>query len=125
MREDPNPEKPLHEKMFAGDNFVRKSGDYLAWQELQLHALQAYDKGADLNVMVSVWTTRRMRDHALRLLHGNVSIARQACSLGSSRLCKESSCPGQALCSISVQHDCIFAAWQGLYMCLPWLCGHP
>lgn len=53
MREDPNPEKPDHEKTFAGDNFVRKSGDYAAWQEVQLHALTAYDKGADLNTMVS------------------------------------------------------------------------
>jgi hypothetical protein len=53
MREDPNPDKPVNEKTFQGDNFVRKSGDYLAWQELQLHALQAYEKGADLNVMVS------------------------------------------------------------------------
>lgn len=52
MREDPNPDKPTHEKTFLGDNFVRKSGDYLAWQELQLHSLQSFEKGADLNVMV-------------------------------------------------------------------------
>ncbi len=52
MREDPQPNKPMHEKTFFGDNFVRKSGDYLAWQDLQLHALQSSDKGVDLNVMV-------------------------------------------------------------------------
>jgi len=60
MREDPNPDKPAHEKTFAGDNFVRKSGDYLAWQELQLHALQAYDKGADLNAMAAPSLAEKM-----------------------------------------------------------------
>jgi hypothetical protein len=54
MREDPQPDKPMDEKTFFGDNFVRKSGDYLAWQDLQVHALQSGDKGVDLNVMVSM-----------------------------------------------------------------------
>lgn len=53
MREDPQPDKPMHEKTFFGDNFVRKSGDYVAWQDLQLHALQSSEKGVDVNVMVS------------------------------------------------------------------------
>jgi len=53
MREDPQPDKPMHEKTFFGDNFVRKSGDYLAWQDLQLHALQSSEKGVELNVMAN------------------------------------------------------------------------
>ncbi len=39
MREDPNPNKPDTEKQFAGDNFVRQSGDYQAWQALNLHSM--------------------------------------------------------------------------------------
>ncbi len=44
----------MSEKTFAGDNFVRKTGDYLAWQQLQVHTLQAQDKGVELNALVSV-----------------------------------------------------------------------
>jgi len=62
MREDPQPDKPMHEKTFFGDNFVRKSGDYVAWQDLQVHALQSSEKGVDLNVMVSAsWACERVR----------------------------------------------------------------
>lgn len=50
MREDPQPEKPLSEKLYAGDNFVRKSGEYEAWQALTLHSLQAYDKGSNVHM---------------------------------------------------------------------------
>lgn len=60
MREDPNPDKPLDQKMFAGDNFVRKSGDYLAWQQLQLHSLDAQDMGVDINTVVrGAWMQQR------------------------------------------------------------------
>lgn len=45
MREDPQPNKAPHEKTFFGDNFVRTSGDYQAWQALNLHSMQAFDKG--------------------------------------------------------------------------------
>jgi pre-mRNA-processing factor SLU7 len=40
MREDPQPNKAPHEKTFFGDNFVRTSGDYQAWQALNLHSMQ-------------------------------------------------------------------------------------
>jgi hypothetical protein len=53
MREDPTPHIPASQKLFAGDNFVRKSGDYASWQALQVHVLQTHDKGVDLNVAVS------------------------------------------------------------------------
>jgi pre-mRNA-processing factor SLU7 len=50
MREDPLPHKPAHEKPFAGDNFVRTSGaEYEAWAALERHALQAYEKGAEVH----------------------------------------------------------------------------
>jgi hypothetical protein len=52
MREDPQPHKPMEEKTFAGDNFVRKSGDYEAWQALNLHALTATAKGQDIHMQV-------------------------------------------------------------------------
>ena len=36
MREDPQPNKPANEKTFQGDNFVRKGGDFAAWQNMQV-----------------------------------------------------------------------------------------
>lgn len=50
MREDPQPNKAAHEKTFFGDNFVRTSGDYQAWQALNLHSMQSFDKGQDVHV---------------------------------------------------------------------------
>merc|ERR1712039_372588 len=38
MRDDPTPEKPLDDKSYAGDNFIKKSGkDFLDFMELQMH----------------------------------------------------------------------------------------
>jgi pre-mRNA-processing factor SLU7 len=53
MREDPNPQKPDSEKSFTGDNFVRKSGDYHAWEQQTIHALQAFDKGQDIHMQAA------------------------------------------------------------------------
>ncbi|KAF8067118.1 SLU7 [Scenedesmus sp. PABB004] len=50
MREDPNPNRPASEKTFFGDNFVRTSGEYQAWQALNLHSMQAFDKGTEVHV---------------------------------------------------------------------------
>lgn len=55
MREDPNPERSANEKTFFGDNFTRKTGDYSVWQDMQLHSMQAFDKGVDVNAMVCGW----------------------------------------------------------------------
>lgn len=52
MREDPNPDKPLSEKLFNGDNFVRTGGDYAAWQSLTLHSIGAHEKGLDVHMQV-------------------------------------------------------------------------
>mmetsp|Transcript_13894 Transcript_13894/g.29996 ORF Transcript_13894/g.29996 Transcript_13894/m.29996 type:complete len:564 (-) Transcript_13894:480-2171(-) len=53
MREDPNPDKPMNEKIFVGDNFVRRGGDYSAWQSLQLHSMEAFDKGQDIHMQAN------------------------------------------------------------------------
>ncbi|CAG9466178.1 unnamed protein product [Pedinophyceae sp. YPF-701] len=53
MREDPNPNKDPREKHFQGDNFVRQSGDYQGWQALNLHAIQAQDKGVEVNALAA------------------------------------------------------------------------
>ena len=51
MREDPQPHKA--KKAFAGDNFVRKSGDYHAWEAERMHQLEAYDHGATLHMQAA------------------------------------------------------------------------
>eukprot|EP00798_Chlamydomonas_sp_ICE-L_P017842 gene17842-24226_t len=53
MREDPNPEKPENEKTFRGDNFVRRNGDFLAWQQMTLHSNQSHEKGADVHMLAN------------------------------------------------------------------------
>ena len=46
MRQDPLPHLPANKKVFAGDNFVRKSGDeFGGFQALNLHSSVASDKG--------------------------------------------------------------------------------
>lgn len=52
MREDPLPQDPMSDKAFAGDNFVRHSGDYQGWQALNLHAIEAQQRGMDVNMQV-------------------------------------------------------------------------
>lgn len=67
MREDPQPYKDPSQKTFMGDNFVRQSGDYHAWQALNQHAVQAYEAGQDVhNVAVPsaaaiMFTTQQVR----------------------------------------------------------------
>lgn len=39
-----------NEKTFFGDNFVRTSGEYQTWQALNLHSMQAFDKGTEVHV---------------------------------------------------------------------------
>lgn len=49
MREDPTPWKAPGEKTFAGENFVRQTGDYQAWQALNLQSITAYEAGQDMH----------------------------------------------------------------------------
>ncbi|KAK9817207.1 hypothetical protein WJX72_011073 [[Myrmecia] bisecta] len=53
MREDPQPTKDPSQKAFAGDNFVRQSGDFHAWQALNLHSLTAHQKGLDIHIQAA------------------------------------------------------------------------
>mmetsp|Transcript_20079 Transcript_20079/g.60665 ORF Transcript_20079/g.60665 Transcript_20079/m.60665 type:complete len:566 (-) Transcript_20079:656-2353(-) len=53
MRQDPNPDKDPKEKTFAGDNFVRKTGDYDHFQALNLHAVQAANRGQTVAMMAN------------------------------------------------------------------------
>lgn len=53
MREDPQPNKPLNEKTFVGDNFVRSGGDFAAWQSMQVHSMEAFDKGQDVHMIAN------------------------------------------------------------------------
>jgi hypothetical protein len=46
------PLQPAHEKTFFGDNFVRTSGEYAAWQALNLHSMTAAEKGGTVHVQV-------------------------------------------------------------------------
>eukprot|EP00873_Tetraselmis_striata_P001944 jgi/Tetstr1/422208/TSEL_013060.t1 len=50
MRADPLPNKDPTQRNFAGDNFVRKTGDYQGWEALNLHSHKAFDKGQDIHL---------------------------------------------------------------------------
>lgn len=52
MREDPNPEKDMSEKTFAGDNFVRQSGQ-AGFQQLNLFSVTATEKGQDVHMQAT------------------------------------------------------------------------
>lgn len=53
MREDPNPDKRPEEKTFAGDNFVRSSGAYDGFRQLNLFSVTAYEKGQDVHLQAT------------------------------------------------------------------------
>jgi pre-mRNA-processing factor SLU7 len=50
MREDPLPYKDASQKSFAGDNFVRKSGDFYDMEALVVHSFAAHEKGQDIHM---------------------------------------------------------------------------
>lgn len=52
MREDPNPGKDPSEKTFAGDNFVRQSGQ-AGFQQLNLFSITATEKGQDVHMQAT------------------------------------------------------------------------
>ncbi len=53
MRENPTPHKPLDEQVFAGDNFVRSTGDTTNFANVQCFSWEAYDKGQDIHVQAA------------------------------------------------------------------------
>lgn len=57
MRADPNPETNAEDKDFAGDNFVRYTGDVKDLARMELHSLKAAEDGRDLPHMLAEPTT--------------------------------------------------------------------
>ncbi|KDD74786.1 pre-mRNA splicing Prp18-interacting factor, partial [Helicosporidium sp. ATCC 50920] len=53
MREDPNPQKDAADKAFAGDNFVRTSGQVRDFAQMHAFAVTAYDKGQDVHLQAT------------------------------------------------------------------------
>ena len=52
MREDPNPDKDMSEKTFAGDNFVRQSGQG-GFQQLNLFSVTATERGQGVHMQAT------------------------------------------------------------------------
>jgi pre-mRNA-processing factor SLU7 len=57
MRADPNPEIGANDKDFAGDNFVRYTGDVRELARMELHSLKATEEGRDLPHLLAEPTT--------------------------------------------------------------------
>lgn len=57
MRADPNPHVGANEKDFAGDNFVRYTGDVRDLARMELHSLKAAEDGRDLPHLLAEPTT--------------------------------------------------------------------
>lgn len=53
MRDNPNKEVDENEAYYAGDNFVRYTGDAPKMANLQLFAWQAYEKGTDVHLQAN------------------------------------------------------------------------
>jgi pre-mRNA-processing factor SLU7 len=51
MRDNPDPQKNPEETEFAGENFVRYTGDTQKHAEAQLFAWEAHSKGVDVHVL--------------------------------------------------------------------------
>lgn len=64
MRENPNQEEDPDKLTYAGDNFVRSSGDAKAVTELQVFAWQAYERGEDISLQANPSEVERLyREH--------------------------------------------------------------
>lgn len=57
MRADPNPQVGADDKDFAGDNFVRYTGDVRDLARMELHSLKAAEDGRDLPHLLAEPTT--------------------------------------------------------------------
>ncbi|KAF0379978.1 pre-mRNA-splicing factor SLU7 [Gigaspora margarita] len=53
MRDNPNKERGAEDSFYAGDNFVRYTGDAPNMANLQLFAWQAYEKGTDVHLQAN------------------------------------------------------------------------
>eukprot|EP01087_Luapelamoeba_hula_P011723 TRINITY_DN3224_c0_g1_i1.p1 TRINITY_DN3224_c0_g1~~TRINITY_DN3224_c0_g1_i1.p1 ORF type:complete len:639 (-),score=171.16 TRINITY_DN3224_c0_g1_i1:59-1975(-) len=53
MRENPTPNVDANDAVYSGDNFVRRTGDYVTFGQAQQFAWQAYDKGQEVHLQAS------------------------------------------------------------------------
>ncbi|RZC81075.1 hypothetical protein C5167_043652 [Papaver somniferum] len=53
MREDPNPDSDPNEKFYEGDNKHRKSGQAVDFNQLNMHVVEAYEKGHDAHMQAA------------------------------------------------------------------------
>lgn len=53
MRANPLPHVDPNEAPYAGDNFVRHSGDTQDFHKTQLFVWDAYEKGAEVNLLAN------------------------------------------------------------------------
>lgn len=64
MRENPNQDEDPDKLTYAGDNFVRSSGDAKKVTELQVFAWQAYERGDDISLQANPSEVERLyREH--------------------------------------------------------------
>jgi pre-mRNA-processing factor SLU7 len=60
MRENPNQDEDPDKLTYAGDNFVRSSGDSSKITELQVFAWQAYERGEDISLQANPSEVERL-----------------------------------------------------------------
>ncbi|XP_011628182.1 pre-mRNA-splicing factor SLU7-like [Amborella trichopoda] len=53
MREDPLPDSDPNEKFYGGDNRYRVSGQALEFKQLNMHSLEAFEKGQDIHMQAA------------------------------------------------------------------------
>lgn len=64
MRENPNQEEDPDKLTYAGDNFMRSSGETSKLTELQVFAWQAYERGDDISLQANPSEVERLyREH--------------------------------------------------------------
>ena len=51
MRSNPNPDKNPHDLDYAGENFIRYTGDTVKVAKQQLYELEAYERGQDVHML--------------------------------------------------------------------------
>lgn len=70
MRENPNQEEDPEKLTYAGDNFVRSSGDSKKITELQVFAWQAFENGEDISLQANPSEVERLyREHTKNKAH--------------------------------------------------------
>lgn len=60
MRENPNQDENPEDLTYAGDNFIRSSGDSNKVTELQVFAWQAYERGEDISLQANPSEVERL-----------------------------------------------------------------